>query len=71
MSRARDSRPFTARFGGACAADCGDRISPGDEVAYIADELMHAECAGAEPPAPRPEPAPCPRCWTVHAGECL
>jgi hypothetical protein len=69
----RDSRPFVAQFHGHCAGDCGDPIRIGDEVRYLADELMHDECAGqiAARPAARPEPAPCPRCWTVHAGDCI
>jgi hypothetical protein len=71
VSPRRDSRPFVAAFGGACAAECGDRIKPGEDVQYVADELMHVECAGGEPPARRPETAACPSCWTVHAGECL
>lgn len=75
MSRTRDSRPFTANFGGPCAADCGDRIRQGDEVRYLADELMHDECAadteGRVIRAERAEPTVCPRCWTAHAGECL
>lgn len=75
MTRARDSRPFAARFGGACAADCGDRIKPGEEVRYLADELFHDECAadaeGRTLVAERAEPTVCPSCWTVHAGECL
>jgi hypothetical protein len=65
---------FPARFYGACAADCGDRIKPDDEVQYVADELMHAECAGqiaARPPARVQIVKPCPTCWTVHAGECM
>lgn len=59
---------FEARYGGRCAADCGDPIRPGDDVQYIADELVHAECAPTAPP--RPERAPCPTCYLVHAGEC-
>lgn len=62
------SRPFEARYGGRCAADCGEPIREGDEVVYEDDELVHADCAGKpEPPA---KPA-CPSCWTVHAGECM
>lgn len=66
------SRPFEARHHSGCAADCGDRIRPGDEVVYVADELVHAECAPTSSAAvERPEPAACPSCWTVHRGECL
>jgi hypothetical protein len=79
VSPRRDSRPFVASFGGPCAAECGDRIKPGEEVRYVADELMHVECADADLPPEvrnvdaslrRNSPA-CPSCWTVHAGECL
>ena len=67
------SRPFAAAYGGACAADCGDRIHPGDPVTYVADELFHEECAGRGPAAALDAPPGrvCPSCWTVHAGECL
>lgn len=75
MSPRRDSRPFAAQYGGACAADCGDPIKPGDEVRYLADELMHDECAsdadGRIVAAERAEPTVCRDRWTVHAGECL
>lgn len=67
------TRPFTAKFSGRCAADCGDPIRPGDDVQYLADELFHTECSGhhpAPPPRPRPEPAPCGACHLVHAGDC-
>jgi hypothetical protein len=71
----QDSRPFVASFGGRCAAECGDPIRPGEDVQYVADELMHAECAadteGRVIRAERAEPSVCPSCWTVHAGECL
>ena len=39
---------FPARFDGRCASDdCdyGDQISPGDEVEYVDDDLMHTACA--------------------------
>jgi hypothetical protein len=67
------SRPFAARYGGPCAADCGERIHAGDEVVYVDDELMHTGCVpyGDHPADPRPGPAACPSCWTVHAGECM
>jgi hypothetical protein len=37
------SRVFTAAFPGLCDA-CGDEIEPGDEVQYVDDELIHADC---------------------------
>jgi hypothetical protein len=68
------SAPFIARYGGRCAADCGEPIRSGDWVAYVGDELMHEDCADGGPSdrvvEARVRPA-CPRCWTVHAGECL
>ena len=64
------SRPFEARFGGRCAADCGQPIREGDTVVYEDDELIHAECEGKQEPQ-RPEKPACPSCWTVHAGECM
>lgn len=36
---------FSARYPGECAGDCGDVIAEGDQVRYVDDELMHAECA--------------------------
>lgn len=63
------SRPFEARFGGRCAAECGEPIHEGDQVVYEDDELVHVDCVGKpEPPPSRPA---CPSCWTVHAGECM
>jgi hypothetical protein len=61
-------RTFEAKYAGRCAA--GDPIRPGDEVAYVDEQLVHATCADHPPPARR-EPAVCPSCWTVHRGECL
>lgn len=74
MTSRRDSAPFIASFGAACAAECGERIQPGQDVRYHDDELMHVECAeqvAARPPARVELVRPCPSCWTVHAGECL
>lgn len=75
MSPRRDSPSFTAQYGGRCAADCGDLIKPGEEVRYVADELMHDECAseadGRIVAAHRAEPDVCSSCRTVHAGECM
>jgi len=65
------SGTFAARYGGPCAAECGSRIYPGDDVEYVDDELVHADCADDPPAAARPAPPPCPACWTVHAGECM
>lgn len=35
---------FEARYEGSCE-ECGDDICPGDLVAYVDDELVHADCA--------------------------
>lgn len=66
------SRPFQARFYGSCPV-CGDDIDPGQLVRYEEDDqLVHAEPAdcNADESTPPREQAPCPSCWTVHAGEC-
>lgn len=36
---------FEAKYRGRCGDDCGEDIEPGDEVVYIDDVLVHAECA--------------------------
>jgi hypothetical protein len=61
-------RTFEARYAGRCAA--GDPIEPGDEVAYVDEQLVHADCADS-PASPTAAEAVCPSCWTVHRGECL
>jgi hypothetical protein len=35
---------FTARYPGHCHADCGRTITPGDDVTYVDDELVHVDC---------------------------
>jgi len=72
------SRTFPAKYPGECAAGCGDRIGVDDEVTYVDDQLVHADCAkhGAPPPLPGLSPvgrflAPCASCHLVHAGECF
>jgi hypothetical protein len=61
-------RTFEARYPGRCAA--GDPIEPGDEVAYVDEQLVHADCADS-PASPTAAETVCPSCWTVHRGECL
>lgn len=56
------SFPFTARFDGACAADCGNRIHPGDTVQYVDGQLVHHGCIPTEQPEPEPRPV-CPSCF--------
>lgn len=49
---------FTARYAGRCAADCGEQITPGDEVEFVDDQLVHDGCT----PTPHVERAPRPVC---------
>lgn len=69
------SRIFAARYGGRCAADCGQRIEAGDDVQFIDGELMHSyPCAEHEADADRrmaKRAQACGSCFMVHAGECL
>jgi hypothetical protein len=62
-------RTFEARYSGRCAA--GDPIEPGDEVAYVDEQLVHADCADSPCTSPTAAETVCPSCWTVHRGECL
>ena len=39
-----DSRPFIARFDGTCRW-CGFDINRGDRAIYVADQVMHQNCA--------------------------
>ncbi len=62
------ARTFPARFPGRCAADCGQRIEPGDDVTYVEDELVHAGCVDG---APEPRRAPiCPACHLTQPCDC-
>lgn len=58
---------FPARYKGPCAADCGSLIEPGEDVRYLDDELVHADCDGKRE---MPWVAVCPKCHIAHAGEC-
>lgn len=63
---------FRAKFDGVCAAECGNRIHPGDLVRYEDDELVHDECAPkADPFALGPREVVCPDCWLVRPCECV
>lgn len=44
---------LVARYGGRCAAECGRRILPGDEVVYVDDDLVHLDCEGYAIARPR------------------
>lgn len=59
MSTDRPSFPFQARYDGVCAAECGNRIHPGDHVRYEEGQLVHAACFPVEEPL-RPV---CSKCW--------
>ncbi|MGI6878804.1 hypothetical protein [Microbacterium sp. gxy059] len=59
------SATFRARYDGTCAADCDQRIDPGDEVTYLDGQLVHVGCEPVDDePAPRPV---CPICFTETA----
>lgn len=61
---------FTARFPGRCAVDCGTRITEGDAVTYVDDELVHAGCADGLGPMPEPRAVDvCPHCRLVRPCE--
>jgi hypothetical protein len=66
------SYSFPARFDGVCAADCGNRIHPGDRVRYDDDDrLRHDECTPKPDPLElRPNEVVCPDCWLVKPCRC-
>lgn len=67
------SHAFPARYDGTCAADCGNRIHPGDLIRYDEDDqLVHDECV----PAPskfdiQPGEVVCPDCYCIRPCRCL
>ena len=66
---------FIAQYRSRCAAGCGDPIRPGDSAEYVADELMHEECAdgGLSDRALERQLARervCASCGLTHAGLC-
>lgn len=65
------SRPFTAKYGGRCAALCGEPIEEGQLVHYVGEYLEHVDCDGDVGTPERPQGPPCASCWMIHAGECL
>ena len=62
------SRPFEAQFPGVCDA-CGERILPGDQVAFGDVGIVHCVC----PAPPRRSHSVCPSCWMERSldGSCL
>lgn len=61
---------FRAKFDGVCAAECGNRIHPGDLVRYEDDQLVHVECVPADPFALRAGEVVCGTCWIVKPCRC-
>lgn len=62
---------FEAKYHGRCVG-CDERIEPGDQVEYNADEeLVHVHCDDqTDPDAPLRNERKCPDCFLIHAGEC-
>ncbi len=64
---------FPARYDGTCAAECGNRIHPGDAVRYDDDDqLRHDACT----PKPskfdmRLTDVVCPDCFCIRPCRCL
>lgn len=58
---------FEAAYGGTCAGS-GDRINVGDIIESTDDGYAHPDCVDA---TEKPTKPPCPKCWLVHAGECM
>ena len=66
---------FTAKYPGWCAR-CGQHFNVGDNVRYDVDGLCGEACCdvGDEYVTDEVGKKPsgvCPRCFTVHVGECL
>lgn len=60
---------FEAKYNGRCAADCGWPIQEGEQVAYVDDQLVHADCA-RDASLRKPEPVICSTCWLTKPCEC-
>lgn len=63
---------FPARYDGVCAAQCGNRIHPGDPVRYDDnDKLRHDECTPKRDPLElAPNEVVCGSCWLVKPCRC-
>ena len=61
---------FTARYRGRCAG-CDEEIEPGQSVAYVDDDLVHAGCGtgGYAKPGSKKEEV-CTTCWLIKPCEC-
>jgi len=57
---------FTAKYPDRCAANCGERIEPGDTVEYVDDDLVHEGCV-PESEIEREVRPVCPDCFTEIA----
>ena len=66
------SHTFRAQWDGACAANCGNRIHPGDTVRYDDnDQLRHDECTPKRDPLElAPSEVVCGVCWLVKPCRC-
>lgn len=66
----RQARTFEAKFGGRCAAGCGEPVEPGDEVKWADDgqreRVVHAGCDLVQERALQPGSV-CQECWTERS----
>lgn len=62
---------FTARYPGRCHAACGEPIEPGDDLEYLDDKPVHADCTTDLGPMPTPKAVTvCPNCHLVQPCDC-
>ncbi|SLI51059.1 Uncharacterised protein [Mycobacteroides abscessus subsp. abscessus] len=66
---------FEAKHWGICR-NCGERIKPGDLVDFLHSRVVHHDCSvdspeDIDPDRLGPQERKCPRCFTIHAGECF
>ncbi len=61
-------KTLRARYSGPCANDCGVRIEPGDEVVYVDDAVVHADCEAS--PEPERPVTVCPTCHLTKPCDC-
>lgn len=58
---------FLAKYSGTCS-ECEERISPGDEVHYVEDQIAHVRCESFEH-LDRPVEV-CDSCWLTKPCDC-
>ncbi len=64
-------RAFPARYDGRCAADCEDRVHPGDMIRKTDDGIVHDQCAPPRDPTELgPREVVCGTCWLVKPCKC-